>query len=162
MTCSLVCGFGGQGDKQQPRSWTRLITTAWTPLRPACHFEPSPCMVLQVLREYIGLSGWHRIIIVGSTRDELRSSFKRAVKAQDSSGRGAEGRVVLWSVDWVGGAPAERCTLVQALHLPRRRLLPSVVFGRPRLGYHPCQRSALQAASSLPPCRVEGSGWPEL
>ena len=38
---------------------------------------------IEVLREYVGLTGWHRIVVVGSKRDELRSAVSRAVKAEE-------------------------------------------------------------------------------
>lgn len=38
---------------------------------------------VEILREYTGLTGWMRIIIVGSKRDDLRSSFRRSVKPEE-------------------------------------------------------------------------------
>ena len=38
---------------------------------------------VESLREYVGLTGWHRVVIAGSKRDELRSSLKRSVKPEE-------------------------------------------------------------------------------
>lgn len=38
---------------------------------------------VEALREYTGLTGWMRVVIVGTKRDELRSTFKRSVKVEE-------------------------------------------------------------------------------
>ena len=40
---------------------------------------------IEILREFIGLTGWQRVVIVGSKRDEMRSAFKRAIKPEEVS-----------------------------------------------------------------------------
>ena len=51
---------------------------------------------IETMREHIALTGWQRCIIVGSKRDELRTSLKRSVRAEEVS-------QALASVRWSAG-----------------------------------------------------------
>lgn len=65
---------------------------------------------LEVFREYMGISGWQRVVIVGSKRDELRTVWRRQVKPEEIS-------AALKCVRWSAGREMSPDTVEKLLQL---------------------------------------------